>query len=105
MKDLGQPESERTPEKLQAMIDKYDLNGDGLLSYEEFLKMMNWAPLPDQPAPAKPAPAPAKPAEEKKAEPAKPAPAPAADAGKGSADAGKKATDCQKLSDAAATCV
>ena len=102
---LGQPESERTDEKLQSMIDKYDLNGDGTLSYDEFLKMMNWAPLPEQkPAPA---PAPAAPADPAKkggdgtaAPAAKPA-APAADAGK---DAGKKATDCQKLSDAAATC-
>ena len=28
------------------MIDKYDLDNDGLLSYDEFLKMMNWAPEP-----------------------------------------------------------
>ena len=109
MKDLGQPESERTEEKLQAMIDKYDLNGDGTLSYEEFLIMMNWGPLPEEkPAPA---PAPAAPADPAKkggdGAAAKTAPAPAAkpaapaDAGK---DAGKKATDCQKLSDAAATC-
>ena len=105
MKDLGQPESERTEEKLQAMIDKYDLNGDGTLSYEEFLIMMNWGPLPEtKPAPA---PAPAAPADPAKkggdGAAAKTAPAPAtpADAGK---DAGKKATDCQKLSDAAATC-
>merc|ERR1712109_433480 len=102
---LGQPESERTDEKLQAMIDKYDLNGDGTLSYDEFLIMMNWGPLPEQkPAPA---PAPAAPADPAKkggdAGAAKPAAKPAApaDAGK---DAGKKATDCQKLADAAATC-
>ena len=105
MIQLGQPESERTEEKLQAMIDKYDLNGDGTLSYEEFLIMMNWGPLPEtKPAPA---PAPAAPADPAKkggdGAAAKTAPAPAApaDAGK---DAGKKATDCQKLSDAAATC-
>ena len=92
---LGQPESERTDEKLQAMIDKYDLNGDGTLSYDEFLIMMNWGPLPEQkPAPA---PAPAAPADPAKkggdAGAAKPAAKPAApaDAGK---DAGKKATDC-----------
>ena len=88
MTQLGQPEEARTPEKLQAMIDKYDLNGDGTLSYDEFLVMMNWGPLPD------PTPAP------KPAAPAAPATDPKAPAG----DAGKKATDCQKLSDAAATC-
>ena len=105
MKDLGQPESERTEEKLQAMIDKYDLNGDGTLSYEEFLIMMNWGPLPEEkpaPAPAPAAPAdPAKKGGDGAAAKTAPAPATPADAGK---DAGKKATDCQKLSDAAATC-
>ena len=47
MISLGIPESERTPEKLQSMINKYDLNGNGTLSYDEFLTMMNWGPLPE----------------------------------------------------------
>lgn len=103
MGELGQPEEERTDEKLQAMIDKYDLNGDGTLSYDEFLIMMNWGPLvPEKPAapapaaPAAPAPTPAAGGDGSAPAP-KSAPAPAA-------DAGKKATDCQKMADAAAVC-
>ena len=43
---LGVPKDQRSKEMLEGMIAQYDLSGDGTLSYQEFLKMMNWAPEP-----------------------------------------------------------
>ena len=98
---LGAPPEQRTPAMLQEMIDKYDLNGDGTLSYKEFLVMMNLAPEKPKADPAPAAPAPAKdPAPAAKggdtpAPAAKPTPAD---------DAGNKAKDCSKLKEAADVC-
>ena len=47
---LGVPKEQRPREMLEGMIAQYDLNYDGTLSYEEFLKMMNWAPEPPKEA-------------------------------------------------------